>query len=190
MNLRNPQKLGRPKNPEKRQAILQAAAELFPAKGFSGVSMMDIAEKANVSKLTLYSHFVDKEDLYTQTVCDCCEQQLPASSFKPAPGLDLEQALRAIGNGFLDLIMDEKALTLHRMIIQQSGADGDHAGGVILFLDELHTVVGSERSGGDAGSNASKFGSRASGSGSGSGSASDSTSTSWYRYIPVPAGMR
>ena len=31
-------------------------------------------------------------------------------------------------------------------------ADGDHAGGVILFLDELHTVVGSERSGGDAGS--------------------------------------
>lgn len=35
MNLRNPQKLGRPKNPEKRQAILQAAAELFPAKGCS-----------------------------------------------------------------------------------------------------------------------------------------------------------
>ncbi len=146
MNLRNPQKLGRPKNPEKRQAILQAAAELFPAKGFSGVSMMEIAEKANVSKLTLYSHFVDKEDLYTQSVIDCCEQQLPASSFKPAPGLDLEQALRAIGNGFLDLIMDEKALTLHRMIIQQSGADGDHAGlffnaGPARMLTEMRSFL-------------------------------------------------
>lgn len=127
-----PQKLGRPKNPEKRQAILQAAAELFPAKGFSGVSMMEIAEKANVSKLTLYSHFADKENLFTQAVIDCCEQQLPASSFTLAPGLDLEQALRAIGNGFLELIMDEKALTLHRMIIQQSGAERAHAD---LFFD-------------------------------------------------------
>lgn len=138
--------LGRPKDPEKRQAILQAAAELFPAKGFSGVSMMEIAEKANVSKLTLYSHFTDKEDLFTQSVIDCCEQQLPASSFKPAPGLDLEQALRAIGNGFLDLILDEKSLALHRMIIQQSGTDSDHAGlffnaGPARMLSEMRSFL-------------------------------------------------
>lgn len=138
--------LGRPKDPEKRQAILQAAAELFPAKGFSGVSMMEIAERAKVSKLTLYSHFTDKEDLFTQSVIDCCEQQLPASSFKPAPGLDLEQALRAIGNGFLDLILDEKSLALHRMIIQQSGTDSDHAGlffnaGPARMLSEMRSFL-------------------------------------------------
>lgn len=125
MEMQKTSKLGRPKNPQKRQDILQAAAELFPAKGFAGVSMMEIAEKANVSKLTLYSHFADKEDLFTQSVIDCCEQQLPASSFTLAPGLSLEQALSAIGTGFLDLIMDEKSVTLHRMIIQQS--DSEHA---------------------------------------------------------------
>lgn len=125
MEMQKTAKLGRPKNPQKRQDILEAAAELFPAKGFAGVSMMEIAEKANVSKLTLYSHFADKEDLFTQSVIDCCEQQLPASSFTLAPGLSLEQALRAIGTGFLDLIMDEKSVTLHRMIIQQS--DSEHA---------------------------------------------------------------
>lgn len=125
MEMQKTAKLGRPKNPQKRQDILEAAAELFPAKGFAGVSMMEIAEKANVSKLTLYSHFADKEDLFTQSVIDCCEQQLPASSFTPAPGLSLEQALSAIGTGFLELIMDEKSVTLHRMIIQQS--DGEHA---------------------------------------------------------------
>lgn len=119
--------LGRPKNPEKRQAILQAAAELFPQNGYDGVSMMEIADKAGVSKLTLYSHFTDKEDLFTQSVIDCCEQQLPASTFQLAPGLSLEQALGAIGTGFLELIMDEKSITLHRMIIQQSGGDSTHA---------------------------------------------------------------
>ena len=97
MEMQKTAKLGRPKNLQKRQDILEAAAELFPAKGFAGVSMMEIAEKANVSKLTLYSHFADKEDLFTQSVIDCCEQQLPASSFTLAPGLSLEQALSAIG---------------------------------------------------------------------------------------------
>ena len=119
--------LGRPKNLEKLQAILQAAAELFPQKGYDGVSMMEIADKAGVSKLTLYSHFTDKEDLFTQSVIDCCEQQLPASTFKLAPGLSLEQALSTIGIGFLELVMDAKSITLHRMIIQQSGADLTHA---------------------------------------------------------------
>lgn len=127
MNMPKKAVLGRPKNPEKRQAILHAAAELFPQKGYDGVSMMEIADKAGVSKLTLYSHFNDKEDLFTQSVIDCCEQQLPASTFKLAPGLSLEQALRAIGTGFLELIMDEKSITLHRMIIKQTGSDTTHA---------------------------------------------------------------
>lgn len=138
--------LGRPKNPEKRQAILQAAAELFPQKGFSGVSMMEIAEKAKVSKLTLYSHFADKDDLFTQSVIDCCEQQLPASSFKLAPGLNIEQTLIAIGTGFLELIMDPRAISLHRMMVAQTGLDTEHAelffkAGPARMLREMQTFI-------------------------------------------------
>lgn len=141
-----PVKMGRPKNPKKRQAILQAAVALFPVKGFSGVSMMEIAEKANVSKLTLYSHFADKEDLFTQAVIDCCEQQLPATRFNLAPELDLQQALLAIGRGFLELVLDEKALTLHRMIIQQSTTDAAHAqlffnAGPARMLSEMRSFL-------------------------------------------------
>jgi TetR/AcrR family transcriptional repressor of mexJK operon len=129
--------LGRPKNPKKRQAILQAAVELFPQKGFAGVSMMEIAERANVSKLTLYSHFTDKDDLFAQSVIDCCEQQLPASSFQLPPDLSLAQALTAIGGGFLELVMDDKAITLHRMMIAQAGIDTVHS--------ELFFKAGAER---------------------------------------------
>lgn len=145
--------LGRPKDPEKRQAILQAAAELFPSKGFDGVSMMEIADRARVSKLTLYSHFTDKEDLFTQAVIDCCEQQLPASSFQPAPGLDIEQALTAIGIGFLELTLDQKAITLHRMIVRQSGGDTGNAelyfkaGPARMLAEMRHFLEHADRSG-------------------------------------------
>jgi TetR/AcrR family transcriptional repressor of mexJK operon len=145
MKMRKPT-LGRPKNLKKRQAILQAAAELFPLKGFASVSMMEIAEKAQVSKLTLYSHFVDKDDLFAQSVIDCCEQQLPASSFQLPPGLNLEQALIAIGNGFLELIMDDKAISLHRMMIAQTSIDIEHSelffkAGPERMLSEMQTLL-------------------------------------------------
>lgn len=136
MNMRKPT-LGRPKNLKKRQDILQAAAELFPVKGFASVSMMEIAEKAGVSKLTLYSHFADKDDLFAQSVIDCCEQQLPVSSFQLPVGLSLQQGLTSIGNGFLELIMDDKAISLHRMMIAQSSIDIEHS--------ELFFKAGPER---------------------------------------------
>lgn len=48
-----------------RARILAAATELFGAKGFSDVSMQDVARAAGVTKAALYYHFADKSDLYT-----------------------------------------------------------------------------------------------------------------------------
>jgi len=55
---------GRPKDPEKREAIFAAARKLFREKGYANTSMQEIADVAGVSKLTLYSHFEDKDDLF------------------------------------------------------------------------------------------------------------------------------
>ena len=52
---------GRPKDPAKRAAILDAAEKLFLSQGFTGTSMDAVAKEAGVSKLTVYSHFSDKE---------------------------------------------------------------------------------------------------------------------------------
>jgi TetR/AcrR family transcriptional repressor of mexJK operon len=112
---------GRPKDPEKRAAILEAAMALFPARGYDGVSMDAIAQQAGVSKLTVYSHFADKESLFSAAVTECCEQQLPHRVFEPAGELPVHEALTAIAQGFMDLIMDERAVTLHRMMIAQAG---------------------------------------------------------------------
>jgi AcrR family transcriptional regulator len=46
-----------------RQAIIGAAYALFYRRGFVRVSLDDIAEKAGVTKRTLYYHFRSKDDL-------------------------------------------------------------------------------------------------------------------------------
>ncbi len=57
-----PRQKGRPKNPLKTQAILQAARKLFLEQGLE-VTTAEIARVAGVAKATLYANFSDKEHL-------------------------------------------------------------------------------------------------------------------------------
>ena len=63
-----PNALGRPKDMAKRQAILDAAKTLFLTKGYASTSMDAVASLAGVSKLTVYSHFTDKETLFSSGI--------------------------------------------------------------------------------------------------------------------------
>src|SRR5436190_5139844 len=114
---------GRPKDMEKRAAILDAAMALFPARGYDGASVEAIAQAAGVSKLTVYSHFADKETLFGAAVTECCAQMLPHRLFVPGPVLPVREALVGIGRAFLDLMMDERAISLHRVMVSQAGQD-------------------------------------------------------------------
>jgi TetR/AcrR family transcriptional repressor of mexJK operon len=108
---------------EKRAAILDAAMTLFPARGYDGASMEAIAQAAGVSKLTLYSHFADKEALFAAAVTECCAQLLPHQLFEPEPKLPIESALTSIARAFIDLTMDQRAVMLHRVMVSQAGHD-------------------------------------------------------------------
>lgn len=61
------------KTPEQRSAlqqlILDAARELFVARGIEAVSMREIAKRVGYSPTTLYLYFQDKQHLL-QTLCD------------------------------------------------------------------------------------------------------------------------
>ncbi|MCR3774138.1 efflux system transcriptional repressor MexL, partial [Pseudomonas aeruginosa] len=95
---------GRPKDPAKREAILEAAKRLFLCNGYDGSSMEAIASEAGVSKLTVYSHFTDKETLFSEAVKAKCAEQLPALYFQLAEGAPLEKVLLNIARGFHRLI--------------------------------------------------------------------------------------
>jgi TetR/AcrR family transcriptional repressor of mexJK operon len=107
---------GRPKDLGKRAAILEAAKRLFVAQGFAGVSMDQIAADAGVSKLTVYSHFGDKEALFAAAVQAHFEQQLPESLFAAADAAPLRDGLMQIARAFFAMIMDPDALAGHRIM--------------------------------------------------------------------------
>ena len=54
---------GRPRDLEKREAILGAASALFFERGIVATTMDAVAERAAVSKMTVYAHFADKPTL-------------------------------------------------------------------------------------------------------------------------------
>ena len=57
-----------PDREARRQAILQAARQVFARKGFEPATLEAVAREAGLAKGTLYLYFKDKEALYLQTV--------------------------------------------------------------------------------------------------------------------------
>lgn len=114
---------GRPKDPGKRAAILLAARQLFVQHGFEGVSMDQIALEAGVSKLTVYSHFGDKGNLFSEAVRAHCEDSIPAALFEPDPTVPLRQRLTEIGRAFVAMVMTPDAIAAHRILCAPQVAD-------------------------------------------------------------------
>ncbi len=107
---------GRPKDLEKGAAILDAAKRLFATQGFDGTSMDQIAAAAGVSKLTVYSHFGDKETLFTAGAKAFCDQQLPTTLFDPRPELPLRERLMLVARAFFAMISSPEAISGHRIL--------------------------------------------------------------------------
>ena len=108
--------LGRPKDPAKRAAVLEAAQQLFSEQGFDGVSMDQIAQTAGVSKLTLYSHFGDKDGLLSAVVRSHCEREMPLELFEPSPEVALRPRLLDIAHAFYAMVSCPQAIAGHRML--------------------------------------------------------------------------
>lgn len=110
---------GRPKSLTKRAAILRAAQTLFLRHGYEGSSMDAIAVEADVSKLTVYNHFTDKETLFCAAIEAQCEMQLSELFITPidTPPRNLRGCLLAIGHSFQTLVNSPESIALHRLII-------------------------------------------------------------------------
>ncbi len=94
---------------ERRQSILQAAREVFLEKGFSRATMDDVAERAEVSKGTLYLYFESKEALLAHLLLEGLDSLYSylEEAFAPDRPLSADERLRRLGRAYLRFFQQE-----------------------------------------------------------------------------------
>ena len=102
----------------KRLAILEASVDEFHTNGFAGASMDRIAERAKVSKRTVYNHFPSKEALFQVIIEDLAgkvELSYPAFCAETA----LDKQLFVVGKKFAEAISSDEVMKLARVVISR-----------------------------------------------------------------------
>jgi TetR/AcrR family transcriptional regulator, mexJK operon transcriptional repressor len=108
--------LGRPKDMEKRCAILDAALFLFAERGVDGVPMEAIAASAGVSKVTVYANFKDKNAIIVALVeRETCRIDTLVAEAVQTEG-DLAQKLTRVGTLLVELISEPSRQALERCL--------------------------------------------------------------------------
>lgn len=114
---------------EKERRIVLAAREHFLREGFAGASMDEIAKSARVSVKTIYSHFADKEELFTKVMTAACTDHLLSEAL---PSDDVlaerfawfrkasQRGLAEAGREYLRHLLSEEQLALYRVVTQDA----------------------------------------------------------------------
>jgi AcrR family transcriptional regulator len=107
----------------KRRAIVDAARTLFLRNGYAGTSMDDIAALAEVSKQTVYKHFADKQQLFTDLIgADIAHVEGSTHALVEAmpDSQNVEQDLRVFARRHLTDVMQPHLLRMRRILIGEA----------------------------------------------------------------------
>ncbi|WP_231738520.1 MULTISPECIES: TetR/AcrR family transcriptional regulator [Sphingomonas] len=100
--------------------ILQSAREMFFEHGFDGASADMIAERAKISKRTLYARFGSKARVFEAVILDEIDTQLRA--LEPAVDADLAvvDRLQSIADVLLEWLLTPRIASMERVVIAQA----------------------------------------------------------------------
>jgi TetR/AcrR family transcriptional repressor of mexJK operon len=112
---------GRPKDPEKRDAIIRAARELFLRDGVAAVSMDGIAKAASVAKVTIYSHFADKEALLRAVIlAETADYEHPPVDQVATDPQEFRRRLVEFGTALIGVLSRPGVLALGRLLASEA----------------------------------------------------------------------
>ncbi len=109
----------------KKQFIINTAAELFKEKGYSATSMRDLASRVGIEPSSIYSHIRSKEDLLSEICMSCAVRFTEGMNYIYFAELSPKKKVKAL-------------IDLHLQVAY------DHPASVTVFNDEwkfLHDEV-------------------------------------------------
>jgi TetR/AcrR family transcriptional repressor of mexJK operon len=111
---------GRPKDLEKREAILDAARSLFAERGIDGAPIEAIAARSGVSKVTVYGHFGDKQAIFDALIARELERVSQRIGQATETDGTLEQRLIGFGEELISSMTEPCHLALDRTVALES----------------------------------------------------------------------
>jgi AcrR family transcriptional regulator len=94
---------------ERREIILDQAAQLFASKGFYETSVGEIAAASGVSKIVVYDHFASKEALFIELTKSARDGLLERGRQRMAADGTLEARLRSAIDAFFLFVQEQPA---------------------------------------------------------------------------------
>jgi TetR/AcrR family transcriptional repressor of mexJK operon len=114
---------------EKSRAILSAAHQHFLRDGFAAASMDAIANSAGVSVKTIYSHFANKAELFSNVMAAACtDHSLSSERTAEAPLAErftwfskaTQNGLAEAGKDYLNHVLSAQELALYRVLTRDA----------------------------------------------------------------------
>jgi AcrR family transcriptional regulator len=122
-----------------RQAVLDAAEELFLDRGYRSTTLEAIAGRADVAVSSIYFNFTGgKSDLYLALARRTADANREALEPAYDPGLDPFEQLRAVGRAYSKFHLDNP-LALRLLSLHDVDRDGDER--VAAARDEIRSSV-------------------------------------------------
>lgn len=100
----------RPSELTRREQILSTAAELFAARGFHGVSVVELGAACGISGPALYKHFAGKQAMLAEMLVTISEQLLAVGRDRVAAAEGPAAALRALVDWHVEFALDHRPL--------------------------------------------------------------------------------
>lgn len=101
--------------------IVEAALDAFAERGFAATRLEDVAERAGISKGTLYLYFANKEELFKAVIQQALVPNLALAEARipSATGTTRELLMEVVG-GFLGAIAGSKVSAIPKLIIGEA----------------------------------------------------------------------
>jgi AcrR family transcriptional regulator len=96
----------------RREQILSTAAELFAARGFHGVSVVELGAACGISGPALYRHFASKDAMLAEMLVSISEELLEVGRERVSESDDPREALHALVNWHIDFALTHKPLII------------------------------------------------------------------------------
>src|SRR5271170_5232489 len=100
--------------------LQKVAADLFLKRGYEGVTVDKIVERAGGSKSTVYSEFGGKCGLFISSIENLCRESNEPLTKIDYTGLNFEESLKRLSFHILKFITAKRSVELHRLAIGEA----------------------------------------------------------------------